>query len=96
MPGISTLCVCVVYPSDRQFWYEDGEQTLQRVLGRPRQDGVAKNVVLLVGDGMGMSTITAGRIYRGQKFQQSGEQYKLAFEKFPYVGLSKVNIPLVI
>ncbi|XP_043238564.1 alkaline phosphatase, tissue-nonspecific isozyme-like [Amphibalanus amphitrite] len=38
---------------------------------------------------MGMSTVTAGRIYRGQEFRQSGEQYRLAFEKFPFVGLAK-------
>ncbi|XP_043231231.1 alkaline phosphatase, tissue-nonspecific isozyme-like, partial [Amphibalanus amphitrite] len=74
---------------DQQFWYENGQRTLHEVLERQRQEHVAKNVVLLVGDGMGMSTVTAGRIYRGQEFRQSGEQYRLAFEKFPFVGLAK-------
>lgn len=41
---------------------------------------------------MGMSTVTAGRIYTGQKLGKSGEQYQLAFEKFPNIGLAKVSI----
>ncbi len=30
----------------------------------------AKNVILFIGDGMGISTITAARIYAGQKLGQ--------------------------
>ena len=33
----------------------------------------AKNVILFIGDGMGVSTVTAMRIYAGQKRGQSGE-----------------------
>ena len=49
----------------------------------------AKNVILFVGDGMGISTITAGRIYAGQKQGLDGESYQLAFEQMPNVALSK-------
>ncbi len=39
---------------------------------------------------MSISTVTAARIYKGQKFNQSGEEMQLSFDKFPYVSLSRV------
>ncbi|MEO1027640.1 MAG: alkaline phosphatase [Pseudomonadota bacterium] len=52
-------------------------------------DRTAKNVILFVGDGMGISTVTAGRIYAGQLKDQDGESYRLAMETLPYSALSK-------
>jgi alkaline phosphatase len=49
----------------------------------------ARNVILFVGDGMGISTITAARILEGQRRGESGEENHLAFEELPYVALSK-------
>ena len=49
----------------------------------------ARNVVLFVGDGMGISTITAARILEGQLKGKTGEENRLSFEKFPYSALSK-------
>ena len=49
----------------------------------------AKNVILFIGDGMGISTITAARIYAGQKLGNTGEEYVLPFEKFDNVALVK-------
>lgn len=49
----------------------------------------AKNVILFIGDGMGISTITAARIYAGQKLGQQGEEYVLPFETFDNVALVK-------
>lgn len=40
---------------------------------------------------MGLSTVTAGRIFKGQQEGGSGEESYLSFEKFPNVGLLKVN-----
>ncbi|KAL4237016.1 hypothetical protein ACF0H5_005400 [Mactra antiquata] len=51
--------------------------------------GVAKNVIMFIGDGMGISTVTAGRILKGQLAGQTGEEEYLSFENFPYTGLSK-------
>lgn len=53
------------------------------------QKGKAKNVILFIGDGMGISTVTAARIYAGQKLGQSGEEYVLPFERFENVALVK-------
>lgn len=50
----------------------------------------AKNVILFVGDGMGVSTVTAARILDGQmKGLKGGEQNHLFFEKMPNLALSK-------
>ncbi|MEE4199755.1 alkaline phosphatase [Erythrobacter sp.] len=49
----------------------------------------AKNVILFIGDGMGISTITAARIYAGQKQGLAGEEYVLPFETFDNVALVK-------
>lgn len=47
----------------------------------------ARNVILFVGDGMGISTITAARILEGQQRGESGEQNHLSFEDFPNSAL---------
>lgn len=52
----------------------------------------AKNIIVFVGDGMGLTTITAGRIYKGQYLKHGhGEEEKLAFDEFAYTGLAKVS-----
>ena len=49
----------------------------------------ARNVILFVGDGMGVSTLTAARIYAGQRAGVDGESYSLAMETLPHAALSK-------
>lgn len=50
---------------------------------------LAKNVILFVGDGMGVSTVTAARIFDGQSQGKMGEEHYLAFEHFENVALIK-------
>lgn len=53
-------------------------------------DGDAKpGVILFVGDGMGLSTVTAARILDGQNKGLAGEENLLAFERFPHLALVK-------
>ena len=47
-------------------------------------------MILFIGDGMGVSTVTAARILDGQNKGMQGEENQLSFEKFPYLALSKV------
>ena len=49
----------------------------------------AKNVIFFLGDGMGISTVTAARIFAGQSAGATGEEYDLAFDRFPHVALIK-------
>lgn len=74
---------------DMSFWLKSGQETLHRILTEPKNENRAKNVIIFIGDGMGLSTITSGRIYVGQLNGYSGEEYQLSFEKFPNAALAK-------
>ena len=47
----------------------------------------ARNVILFIGDGMGVSTLTAARIYQGQQNGIDGASNTLSFERFPNLAL---------
>ncbi|WP_417346930.1 alkaline phosphatase [Ferrimonas sp.] len=69
-------------------WYQQAQQDLQKKL--TAEDGTqAKNVILFVGDGMGISTLTAARILEGQQLGLLGEEHALSFETFGYSALVK-------
>jgi hypothetical protein len=40
---------------------------------------------------MSISTVTAARIYKGQKAGKMGEEEELYIDRFPYAALSKVK-----
>ncbi|XP_060076767.1 uncharacterized protein LOC132556377 [Ylistrum balloti] len=71
-------------------WNQMAKDTLKEALKATSNINVAKNVILFIGDGMGVSTVTAARIYKGQRMGNPGEETVLSFEKFPHVSLSKV------
>lgn len=48
-----------------------------------------RGVILFLGDGMGVSTVTAARILDGQNKGLAGEENLLAFERFPHLALVK-------
>lgn len=73
------------------YWYTAGRTHLNKVLAHTNTEKQAKNIIVFIGDGMGLSTITAGRIFKGQSKGGYGEEYKLSFEDFPNTGLSKVS-----
>lgn len=72
------------------YWLKSGQENLRRILTHRNNENRAKNIIIFIGDGMGISTITAGRIYKGQIKGNTGEEYKLAFEMFPNAGFAKV------
>lgn len=67
------------------------QSAARAVDARIARDGVkpAKNVILFVGDGMSIPTITAARIYAGQVRGLDGESYTLAMDTLPHMALSK-------
>ncbi|XP_042605189.1 intestinal-type alkaline phosphatase-like [Cyprinus carpio] len=71
------------------YWNHQARRTLQAALTLPLRAHRAKNIILFLGDGMGVSTVSAARILRGQMEGQSGEETLLAMDTFPYVALSK-------
>ena len=70
-------------------WYRQGENTLQQMLGHKSLTGKARNVILFLGDGMGVTTVTAARILAGQIQGGYGEEHLLEFERFPNLALIK-------
>lgn len=76
-------------PERVEDWYRAGHEFIQRAEQLTPQNRPAKNVILFVGDGMGVTTLTAARIFEGQLRGQSGEENRLYFEDFPYLALSK-------
>jgi len=47
---------------------------------------------MFLGDGMGVPTVTAGRIRKGQMKGQLGEDFLTEMEQFPHLGLSKTYV----
>jgi alkaline phosphatase len=70
-------------------WYDAGQAFMARTKALPVNQRQAKNVILFVGDGMGVTTVTAARILQGQMRGQPGEENQLSFDQFPYTALSK-------
>ncbi len=70
-------------------WFTDGQSSIRVTRQQADNRESAKNVILFVGDGMGVSTLTAARILEGQRRGESGEENFLSFEKFPYSALVK-------
>jgi len=65
------------------YWRQQGIQFVQQKLASQLNQRQAKNVILFLGDGMGVTTTSAARNLLG------GEEKALSFENFPYTGLSK-------
>merc|ERR1711962_1144024 len=76
---------------DRNFWIKQGEDELETALNLTPNTGVAKNIILFIGDGMSLPTVTAARTFKGQRNSTNGDgsAAQLYWETFPYVGLSK-------
>ena len=89
-----------LFLKDYDFWMKKEREELDVALNRiyklrGNQDisnlKRPKNVILFVGDGMSLTTVTAARIYRGQqKLNRSGEELLLSWEEFPETALLKV------
>jgi hypothetical protein len=84
---------------DYKYWDKIGRDEILKSLEANQNinTNLAKNVIIFVGDGMSLPTLTATRIYqaqlnaRQQKKKVNGEESLLFFETFPHVGLSKVG-----
>ena len=78
----------VAHPSGEtaQWWYRSGAA---RAAGNGAMAGRAKNVIVFLGDGMSLATVTAARILEGQRAGGSGEEHQLSWEGFPATAFSK-------
>ncbi|CRK92143.1 CLUMA_CG005728, isoform A [Clunio marinus] len=65
------------------FWNNRGQNILKSKLEKKINENTARNVVIFIGDGMGLSTLMATRSYIGDVNRE------LSFEKFHHTGLAK-------
>ena len=70
------------------YWLEDGRTQLSQALLLEPNKRMAKNIILVIGDGMSLSTNTAGRIFKGQSQGRDGVSAQLSWDKFPHIGQS--------
>jgi alkaline phosphatase len=90
LAGLLLLCVASAAPAQSpEQWFDSGREAVEQARALAANAGRARNVILFVGDGMGISTITAARILDGQRRGGSGEENSLAFERLPRLALSK-------
>lgn len=68
------------------WWYLSGAA---RAAANGAMSGRARNLIVFLGDGMGMTTVAAARILEGQRQGAPGEEHALAFEDFPHTALAR-------
>ncbi len=66
-----------------------GQAELKRLLADKPNNRKARNVIIFIGDGMGVSTLTAGRIFEGQQEGLDGESYVAEMDRLPHTALVK-------
>lgn len=90
LAGAAGLAQAQTVPTNAAEWFDAGKRAVnERKIGnQPPNLRPAKNVILFVGDGMGISTVTAARILEGQTRGVDGEFNRLSFEKFSNLALS--------
>lgn len=71
--------------AESSFWINKAQHVVKTTLELEQvlNQNKAKNIILFLGDGMGVQTTSATRAYI------DSEEYELSFEKFPHFGLSK-------
>ena len=67
----------------KKFWLTQGQNLLNEKVNQKLNMNKAKNLVIFIGDGMGLGTLMATRSYINDVKTQ------LSFEKFPHIGLAK-------
>uniref|UniRef100_A0A3Q4GEI1 Alkaline phosphatase n=1 Tax=Neolamprologus brichardi TaxID=32507 RepID=A0A3Q4GEI1_NEOBR len=74
--------IATVEEENSEFWRSQARKTLQAALDRKLNTNVAKNILFFLGDGMGLTTLTAARILKGQLEKQPGEEttYSVDFQ----------------
>jgi alkaline phosphatase len=84
---VSALAFSAAAGPDPSFVQGRGE--LRSRLSIEPDQREARNLVLMIGDGNGVNSVTATRIFAGQEQGLDGEEFQLAYEKMPYLALLK-------
>lgn len=74
-------------PQAADSYFVEARADLQARLNTRPITGRARNIILFIGDGMGISTLTAARIHQGQLAGDDGESTWTAMDRLPYSAL---------
>ncbi|XP_063409466.1 alkaline phosphatase-like [Mytilus trossulus] len=89
MVSLLVFLLLSIVHAGTEDWHKIARDLLTQQLKIQTNTNKAKNIILFIGDGMGMPTITSARIYKGQQMKKTGEETVFKFEEFPNVALSK-------
>ena len=93
------ICFATVYCSSIGSWTDDmradkwriqAKNNIDKVLEQRRNPKIAKNILFFLGDGMGIATVTSGRIRKGQLKNNPGEEEITVMESLDNHAFSKV------
>lgn len=87
--ALTALAGCITpveLPQAADPYFAAGAAEAQRIAPTSTR---ARNVILFVGDGMGVSTVTAARIYAGQERGVDGESFDLTMDSAPHTAFSR-------
>ncbi|WP_129793029.1 alkaline phosphatase [Sphingosinicella sp. CPCC 101087] len=91
--ALSALLSCTAFaqghPMTTEAYRAQADAELDRLRAEPPVVGRARNIILFIGDGMGVSTLTAARIHQGQRQGVDGESYVPAMDRLSHTALVK-------
>ena len=59
-----------ILEENQDFWLQDGENEIKLSLKKTPNTNIAKNIIIFIGDGMSLPTVTAARIFKGQQVKR--------------------------
>ncbi|XP_070542095.1 alkaline phosphatase, tissue-nonspecific isozyme-like [Ptychodera flava] len=87
---ISTCFLGQAASQAAEDWNRWAKEELEKTLKLEKLNtNIAKNVIVFLGDGFGISTLTSARIYKGQLEGKTGEEDSLTLETLPRSCLLK-------
>lgn len=96
MPALTVSFAIVASPvladpaqTTAQEYRAQAEAELEARKGFAERPTTARNVIIFIGDGMGVSTLTAARIFAGQSAGVDGESYITAMDRLDHTALVK-------
>ncbi|MEP7349128.1 MAG: alkaline phosphatase [Sphingorhabdus sp.] len=72
-----------------EAYLKAGQAELKRLMADKPNNRKARNVILFIGDGMSVTTLTAGRIFEGQQQGLDGESFVTEMDRLPHTALVK-------
>ncbi|NXA51102.1 PPBI phosphatase, partial [Nothocercus julius] len=82
-------CLLTVEEENPSFWNNQAAEAIEASFQLQPRLVQAKNLIIFLGDGFGVPSLTATRILKAQQQGKLGPETPLFMDSFPYVALSK-------